>query len=330
MPIIDNMARRTTVNETGIRRIEGIPYHDAWIVYACIKCKSINYIHIGQKLLAPKDAFNSCVWKCEQCGYIHSKETELPFENWEDTYLESETAPALRFWEGFFRIAVENTERYWKQCNVCGRILPFNAFSKHSGWGPLKRQMECRSCKGAINAILNPKRSKEQLYESSVRRRISDLFIEEESESIDFQELFKRFDDKCFKTKIYLDINDRSSWAVDHILPSRYLYPMKIENAALLCKEANSNKRDRWPSKFYTNSELIELAKITGADLNLISRNEPVINKHIDVNKGVEKYLQVRETSDLEKRIDEIKKSKRVYDLVENLSEANKKLLGFL
>jgi CRISPR/Cas system Type II protein with McrA/HNH and RuvC-like nuclease domain len=190
--------------------------------------------------------------------------------------------------------------------------------------------MECRSCKGAINAILNPKRSKEQLYESSVRRRIADLFVEEENENIDFQELFRRFGSKCFKTKIQLHINDRSSWAVDHILPSKYLYPIKIENAALLCKEANSNKRDRWPSKFYVNSELIELAKITGADLNLISRKEPIINKHINVNKGVERYLQVRETSDLEKRINEIKKILQVYDLVENLSEGNKKLLGFL
>jgi CRISPR/Cas system Type II protein with McrA/HNH and RuvC-like nuclease domain len=206
----------------------------------------------------------------------------------------------------------------------------FLSISKHSGWGPLSRQMKCRSCKGAINAILNQKRSKEQLYVSSVRRRIADLFIEEESKSIDFQELFRRFDNKCFKTKIHLDINDRLSWAVDHILPSRYLYPMKIENAALLCKEANSNKRDRWPSKFYTNNELIELAKITGADLNLISRNEPVINKHIDVNRGVEKYLQVRETSDLQKRIGEIKKIIRIYDLAGNLSEANKKILGFL
>jgi hypothetical protein len=324
------MPRRTITNEAGIRRIEGILYHDAWVVYICIKCKSVNYVHIGQKLLTPKDAFDSCVWKCEHCGYIHSKESELPFENWEDTYLEGESTPVLRFWEGFFRTSVENEESYWKQCNVCGRILPFNAFSKHSGWGPLKRQMECRSCKGAINAILNPKRSKEQLYESSIRRRIADLFVDDENEGIDFQDLFKRFDAKCFKTKIQLDINNRSSWAVDHILPSKYLYSMKIENAALLCKEANSNKRDRWPSKFYTNNELIELAKITGADLNLISQKEPVVNKHINVNKGVERYLQVRETSDLEKRISEIRKILQVYDLTENLSEDNKKLLGFL
>ena len=323
------MPRRTTTNETGIRRIEGIPFHDAWITYTCIKCKTINYVHIGSKLLSPDEAVDSCVWKCEKCAFIHSKESDLPFENWDDDYKDSEALTVLRFWEGFFRIAVENLASYWKQCNVCGRILPFSAFSKHTAWGPLERQMECRSCKGAINAVLNPKRSKEQLHESAVRRRIADLFVEGDNENIDFHDLFKRFDSKCFKTKITLDINDRKSWAVDHILPSKYLYPLKKENAALLCREANSNKRDKWPSKFYTNNELIELAKISGADLNIISKREPIVNSDIDVNKGVERHLQVRENSDLEKRTNEIKKILRVYDLVDKLSEDNKKLLGF-
>jgi hypothetical protein len=323
------MARRISINATGIKRLEGVPYHDAWIAFTCVNCKHINYIQIGQKILSPEEALEKCVWKCEKCGYVHSKESDLPFTNWEDEYLDNEATTVLRFWEGFFRIATEHSESYWKQCNVCGRILPFNAFSKHSGWGPLERQMECRSCKGAINAILNPKRSKEQMHESSVRRRIADLFLDEENESIDFNDLFKRFDGKCFKTKIKLDIEDRNSWAIDHILPSKYLYPLKKENAALLSKEANNNKRDSWPSKFYTNNELIELARITGADLKLISRSEPVINKKINVNKGVERYLQVRERSDLEKRINEIRKILQIYDLLENLSNDNKKLLGF-
>jgi hypothetical protein len=323
------MARRKSVNTTGITRIEGIPYHDAWVAYKCVKCREMNYIQVGQKLLSPKEAVENCVWKCEHCGFIHSKESDLPFDNWEAEYNDSESTTALRFWESFFRIGTEHPESYWKQCNVCCRILPFQAFSKHSGWGPLERQMECRGCKGAINAILNPKRSKEQLHESAVRRRIADLFLEGENETIVLEELFDRFGHKCFKTKTPLDINNRGSWAIDHILPSKYLYPLKKENATLLSKSANENKRDKWPSKFYTNTELIELAKITGADLNLISSNRPIMNRNIDVNKGVERYLQVREKSDLPKRITEIKKILQVYDLVDRLSPENKKLLGF-
>ncbi len=323
------MARRKTVNKTGIVRVEGIPYHDAWVAYKCVSCREMNYINIGQKLLTPKEAVNNEVWKCEHCGYIHSKETDLPFANWEEEYNTSDSTTALRFWEGFFRIATENQESYWKQCNVCSRILPNHAFSKHIGWGPLEKQMECRSCKGAINAVLNPRRSKEQLHESSVRRRIADLFIEEENETIDFQELFNRFDSKCFKTKEPLDINERKTWAIDHIMPSKFLYPLKIENAALLSRNANENKRDMWPSKFYTNNELLELARITGANIDLISSKQPIMNHNIDVNRGVERFLQVREKSDLPKRIKEIKKILLVYELVPNLTDENKKLLGF-
>jgi ssDNA-binding Zn-finger/Zn-ribbon topoisomerase 1 len=308
------MGRRKTINRTGILRIEGIPYHDAWVAYKCVSCKNMNYINIGQKLLTPKEAYENAIWKCESCGFVHSKESDLPFDNWEDEFIKAETLTTIRFWEAFFRIATEHPESYWKQCNVCSRILPYNAFSKHTGWGPLEKQMECRSCKGAINAVLNPKRTKEQLHESAVRRRIADLFLLEENESIDFEDLFVRFNNRCFKTKEPLDINARDTWVVDHILPSRYLYPLKKENAALLSRRANENKSDQWPSKFYTNNELIELAKITGANIDLIARKLPVMNKNIDVNKGVERYLQVREKSDLPKRIKEIKKILQVYE----------------
>ncbi len=322
------MARRKSVNKTGISRVEGIPYHDAWVAYKCVNCKEMNYENIGQQLITPKDATENAVWKCGNCDFIHSKESELPFDNWEDEFLSADSTTVLRFWEGFFRIATEHPGSYWKQCNVCTRILPNQAFSKHKGWGPLEKQMECRSCKGAINAVLNPKRTKEQLHESAVRRRIADLFLEGENETIDQQDLFDRFDSRCFKTKEKLDIADRKSWTIDHILPSKYLYPLTKENAALLSKGANENKRAKWPSKFYTNNELIDLARITGASIDLISRKTPLMNHNIDVNRGVERYLQVREESDLPKRIKEIKKILKVYDLEDLLSDSNKKLLG--
>ena len=322
------MARRQIVNQTGINRLNNIPFHDAWVAYKCVSCQEMNYIQIGQTLLSPDYAVENCVWTCEHCGFIHAKESDLPFHNWENEFLSADSTTVLRFWEGFFRIATENPEAYWKQCNVCGRILPFSAFSKHSGWGVLERQMECRSCKGAINAVLNPKRTKQQLQESSVRRRIADLFVESENINIDIEDLFKRFDSKCFKTGKKLDINQRNTWNIDHILPSKYLYPLNVANAALLSTEANSNKRDMWPSKFYTNNELIELAKITGANLELISSPKPIINRNINVNNGVARYLQAREKSDLLKRIKEIKKNLEVYQLTDNLSDENKNLLG--
>ena len=147
-------------------------------------------------------------------------------------------------------------------------------------------------------------------------------------EAISIDELFDRFGHKCFKTKKPLDIKDRKSWAIDHILPSRYLYPLTVSNAALLSKKANENKRDRWPSEFYTNNELIKLAKLTSADLKLLSSKKPIINSNIDVDACVTRTLSVREQSNLWKRIDELKKMLVSYGLADKLSDGNKKLLG--
>lgn len=323
------MARRKTKNITGLPRIEGIPYHDAWVGFICLSCNQLNTIKIGSQLLDSHTTYETTVWECRNCGFSHNKNTNLPFKNWTAAFTEASSIKAQRFWEAFFRIATEHPESYWKQCNACGRILPFSAFSKHSGWGPLQRQMECRSCKGAINAVLNPKRTKEQLHESSVRRRIADLFLEGENQQIDIVELFEKFGNKCFKTKKPLDIKKRRTWAIDHILPSKWLYPLSKENAALLSKEANNSKGEKWPSQFYTNNELIELAKITGADLGLISSKVPVMNSNIDVNKCVERYLRVREKSNLRKRILELKKIIKNYGLIDRLTLGNKKILGF-
>ncbi len=324
------MVRRKSKNKTGLARIEGIPYHDAWVGFICLNCNELNYVHIGDKLLDPKETYETAVWKCEKCSYVHSKESDLPFENWSEDFKNSDSIQAKRFWLGFFRIATEHRESYWKQCNACGRILPFYAFSKHSGWGPLERQMECRSCKGSINAVLNPLRTPEQHHEASVRRRIADLLLEGENEPINIEDLFTRFGSKCFKTGKSLKIEERKTWDVDHILPSKYLYPLKKENAALLSSEANGAKRDRWPSKFYTNNELIELAKITGADLSLLASKTPIINENFDVNQCVTRYLKVREKSNLVKRIFELKKIIVSYGLNDQLSKDNKKILGLL
>ncbi len=322
------MSRRKVQNKTGLSRIEGIPYHDAWVGFICLNCSELNNIRIGDQLLEPMEAYESAVWKCEKCSFVHSKDSDLPFDNWSEEFKSSNSMQAQRFWQGFFRIATEHFESYWKQCNACGRILSFRSFSRHKGWGPLERQMECRGCKGAINAVLNPLRTAEQHHESSVRRRIADLLLEGENEHIDFEELFKRFGGKCFKTGKVLKMSERQTWAIDHILPSKYLFPLSNENAALLSSEANSAKGDQWPSKFYTNNELIALAKITRADLSMLASKTPIINDKIDVNKCVARYLQVREKSDLLKRIRELRKIIASYNLLDQLTPDNKKILG--
>ena len=252
----------------------------------------------------------------------------MPFPNWPRQFRQYTALSAERFWLGFFRIATEHPESYWKQCNACGRILPFDAFSKHAGWGPLERQMECRGCKGAINAILNVLRTPEQLHEGSVRRRVAELLLKGQDQRIDHEDLFRRFGGKCFKTGRHLNIRERRGWAIDHILPSQFLYPLSVENAALLSREANNAKAGAWPNQFYTNNQLIELSRITGADLNLLASRDPIVNRNIDVNACVTRFFRVRERSNLKKRLNELRKLLTDYALVDQLSPQNKKILG--
>jgi len=326
------MSRRKTKHKTGLSRIKGIGInvHCAWVGYICINCYALNLFRISGTLLEPEDTYNSAEWKCSKCEYIHSKDSPLPFKEWPIEFTDPTSIKCQRFWRAFFRIATENKEAYWKQCNVCGRVLPSIAFDRHKGWGPLEKQMECRSCKGAINAYLNPKRTKQQLYESNLKRRVGDLLLDGENQPIDINNLFERFNGRCFKTGVKLNKKDRSSWEIDHILPSSLLYPLTKENAALLSREANNNKGNKWSSHFYTNTELIKLAQITGADLSLLSSKKPIINPNIDVDMCVKRYLQVREHSNLKKRIKELKKLLEDYTLIDNLSVENKKLLGYI
>lgn len=324
------MSRRKTVNETGITRVDiGASAHDAYLMYSCVNCGCFNFINVGQRLLTPQEAMGQ-QWECKQCGFIHSANSDLPasWEHWNPELRENSELTVQRFWQAFFRSSTENPEVYWKKCNVCGQVLPNSHFSKHSNWGPLEKQMECRACKGAINAVLNCKRTSEQLRESSIRRRIADMFVEGQNERIDVAELFRRFNSRCFKTGKPLDMTKTGSWHIDHILPSKYLYPLNMSNACLLSNEANSNKRDQWPSEFYSPQELVRLAAITGANLELLSQKEPVVNTHIDVNRGVERYLDVRSTVDLSKRVAEVRKVIIDYHLESMLNATNRNILG--
>ena len=322
------MTRRQTQNLTGLPRLLGEGIHDAWIAYVCIGCRHLNTFQLGERLLDAGNAFDTQKWECAKCNLEHKSNAALPFPNWPKAFKKSNSIQAVRFWQGFFRIATEHPESYWKWCNVCDRILPFSAFSKHANWGPLQRQMECRSCKGSINAVLNPLRTAEQLREGARRRRAGDLLLVGKNQKVNVDDLFRRFNNKCFKTGEVLTKENRKSWSIDHILPSAYLYPLSKQNAALLSSDANNAKGVQWPSAFYTNQQLVELSMITGVDLELIASKKPVFNSEIDVNACVDRSLTVREGSDLVKRVKELKWLLKKYGLATSLSVKNRKILG--
>jgi hypothetical protein len=302
--------------------------HDAWVGFVCVKCHRQNHRRIGQTLLEPVAACEDQAWECAHCGQMHSRTTDLPFDKWPREFRRHGSLRVARFWQGFFRIATEDPQAYWKQCNACGRILPRAAFSGHTGWGPLERQMECRACKGAINAELNRKRTPQQMHESSARRRVAELLLKGQNQPIDIGALFARFEGKCFKTGVVLNKSERKTWAIDHILPSKYLYPLRVENAALMSIEANNKKRAAWPKDYYDGQELVRLAEITGADLNLLSSPVPVVNPEIDVDACVGRVLKVRTRTNLAKKLPELRKLIRDYGLAGKLSAQHRRMIG--
>lgn len=327
------MSRREIKNKTGFANKEGVNHKDAWVSFPCIKCGNTVNIKIGLSLPTLVEVIESAEWKCPACGYVHSSKSDLPenMSNLPPDWHSCDDPHCQNFWIAFFRSLTKDATAYYKQCSKCGRILPVDNFDKHSGenWLPLNRQAECKACKGAINANLNKLRTKEQLFEGTINRRIGDLLSRTE-ERADPKKVFERFGGKCFKTGKILDYNDRDSWHLDHILPCKYFYPLTDENAALLSSEANESKSGKWPSEFYTDRELVELAKITGANLELISSKEPKYNTDIDPNIATDRlFKNVREKSHLPKLIAEFKKVLIDHDLVDKLTDINRKILGF-
>lgn len=327
------MTRRQTVNRTGIDRLTSVPGHDIWVAYTCVSCGHTNFINVGTEMLNGKELAEEAEWECDHCGFVHAISSDLPetWTNWSEELRSADSLSCERFWRTFFQLTVENKAAYWKQCKCCGRILPSSNFAGHNGWKGLALQLECRACKASINAIGNPRRTSEQHREAAAKRRIGNLLAkiaEGQDEKLSIDDLFERFDSKCFKTGKPLDKNDTKSWHIDHILPSKYYYPLTRENAALLSSEANENKKAKWPSTFYTPQQLVKLSEITGANLELMSSEEPVYNQDIDVDMAVEKYLTVRNNTNLPKRIQELQKFIVDNQLTDRLSDANKKRLG--
>lgn len=330
------MARKSFGNKSGIKSFDGADERAAWIGYYCVQCHSFNLEKIGYELLTPEDAYNNCSWECSMCGFIHSKEEDLPeVFNWDDSHKDAESLSAQRFWQAFFRNSTASKDAYWKQCASCGRILPVDNFANHAqvgknGFLPLLRQRECKCCKAAINTKLNPNRTAEQMHEGNIRRRIGDAFCATVTRDFTDRELFDSFEGRCFSCDKQLSLDNRKEWAIDHIMPSALLYPLVKTNAALLCSDCNDKKRAKLPSEFYDNDKLKRLAAITGANLELLATTVPIINKKgVDVNVGVDNYLATRRNSDLSKRIRELKKVIEKYNLQDQLTPENKKKLGF-
>lgn len=167
--------------------------------------------------------------------------------------------------EGTFTILHDdyvNEAQEYKYCIICNTVKPLHLFDRHKA-RKSGRQGECRLCKTVYNAIKNQTRITDQHREAAQKRR---MYLDlSGSTKINSKEIFERFGYRCFKCKVDLrNVDDEKERPLDHTLPAVFLWPLTTENATLLCRLHNGEKSGKWPSEYYLDKELKELAVITG------------------------------------------------------------------
>lgn len=140
-------------------------------------------------------------------------------------------------------------------------------------------QNECVACKKfEINDHFNPIRTSDQLHESSTLTRERKRLLRDGDVLERFKErvtkegfrtfVWKRFNKKCFKCDTPVGVDE---YHLDHTRPLAYLWPLD-EYATCLCSDCNNNKKDSFPSEFYSPEQLKMLSTIVGLPLVALQR----------------------------------------------------------
>lgn len=140
------------------------------------------------------------------------------------------------------------------------------------------RQPFCKESKRKyVNAgpAGNSSRIKDQFLEDTGSRFRTKIIesISNDRPKISFDEIYKKFEGKCFKCKCKIAYNKIAGIAanLDHTLPHSLYYPYTTENSTLLCVDCNQSKKGKWPSEFYSKNELKTLSKLTSIPYLVLS-----------------------------------------------------------
>lgn len=284
------MARRKpytkvlTENQTREKHVKGMG--DVVLKgFQCLNPKCEHYLFVRKDEI--KEDFEI---KCPSCKFEMKKGKTTKFYDYRLVYTDKdetiETGEFSILHDDYINEALE-----YKYCIVCNTIKPLTYFDNHSA-RKSGRQTECRLCKSIYNEIKNKTRITEQHIEASQKRR---LYLDlSGGEKINREEVFKRFNEQCFKCGKTLKQADTTKEAnLDHTLPVFYLWPLTTDNATLLCRDHNSEKSGKWPSEYYTNQEIRRLVVITGIDYQTLS-GEPFFNP-----EAIEKLKDSKVVDDL-------------------------------
>ena len=162
---------------------------------------------------------------------------------------------------------IEEAQEY-KYCIICNTIKPLALFDRHRSRNS-RRQGECRLCKKVYNSIKNKTRLPDQ-HREAAQKRLMYLDLSA-STSINSDEVYTRFDYRCFKCQKDLRRVDAIERPLDHTLSIVYLWPLTTENATLLCRKHNSEKSSHWPSAYYSDDELKKLTILTGIPYEILA-----------------------------------------------------------
>ena len=179
----------------------------------------------------------------------------------------------------------------YKYCIICNTIKPLHLFDLHAA-RQSGHQGECRLCKAVYNSIKNRTRLTDQHREAAQKRR---MYLDlSGSTKINSQEVYERFGYRCFKCKKDLQGKTAKERPLDHTLPAGFLWPLTTENATLLCREHNGEKSGKWPSIYYSDRELRELAVLTGIPYETLAgpaRYNPEAIEQLKTSEHVDQLL---------------------------------------
>lgn len=191
------------------------------------------------------------------------------------------------------------------------------------------------------NSKGNKLRTKTQLLEGSMGSRtrglITELYSNNKPPSI--CEIFKTFGGKCFSSGKQLDIKNRESYEIDHLMPASGYWPLDKKNAVLLSKEENQRKNDTHPLKFYGEEKLKKLCVILDIeytsfkDYNYILNDDVLFKFNQEFEKVMNSWFIKKRSKSFKKYLKkEIKRieSKDVYkrhtDLIHKMKKYEEKI----
>jgi hypothetical protein len=190
------------------------------------------------------------------------------------------------------------------------KLLPISEFTTNKNYSHLiinklgnsLQPFSKESKKKYVNGPSNKKRTKTQHCESSQSSRTKGLLSAlayGDLKTPSIEEIFKKFDNKCFKTGKVIDITDTKSYQIDHFMPASGYWPLNNNTATLLSKDANQSKNDKHPITFYGVEKTMELCKILNFPFEIINDERYILNDNVlfyfdtHFDKVIKKWFQI-------------------------------------